>query len=244
MPRAAAAGVVVFALLYVLVIANPPPEVGRQLADDEHGLRIRRSELLPGDDPRRPHVRGAAVHRGERVLAHLRAHAGREHGPRGLLPPRRLHRVRSAAADDGLRALLVRAGGEHVRVGGAVARRDGVHRRVRARRPAGPAALEPGPGSSPGAHHDRRVGHRRRPGDRALPPHGSPWNAEVRRQRRDHLLAGVDNASSISTSGASTTRSRGSSSSRSESPLASCSGSGFRKRGQGWSSARASTTGR
>jgi hypothetical protein len=80
--RAAAAAVVVFALLYVLVIANPPPEVGGNWRTDEHGIRT--------DDPSSflttildgPDLRGAPVHRRERVLAHLRAHARREHGPR------------------------------------------------------------------------------------------------------------------------------------------------------------------
>ena len=39
------------------------------------------------------HLRRAPLHRRERLLAHLRAHARREHGPRRLLPPRRLHRA-------------------------------------------------------------------------------------------------------------------------------------------------------
>ena len=50
------------------------------------------------------HVRRAALHRRERLLAHLRADARRQHGARLVLPPRRLHRVRGPAADDGHRA--------------------------------------------------------------------------------------------------------------------------------------------
>ncbi len=102
MPRVAAAALVVFALLYVLVIASPPDEFGGgdwrttntgSAVDDPSSFL---TTLLDGIT-----FAGLLFIVGERVLAHLRAHARREHGARGLLPPRRLRRLRDPAVDDG-----------------------------------------------------------------------------------------------------------------------------------------------
>ena len=58
MPRAAAAALVVFAILYVLVIANPPAEFGGgDWRTTNYRLRDRRSELVHDDRARTADVR-------------------------------------------------------------------------------------------------------------------------------------------------------------------------------------------
>ena len=141
----------------------------RGLADDDVRVGARRPGLVPPDPARRGHVRRAPLHRRERLLADLRPDAGREHGPRVVLPPGRLHRLRGSAEDDGRGRLRDRGRRRlDLGVGAAGARRRRDRRRGRGRRPADVAPLEPGPGSPPGAAHDRGLGDRRRPGDRPL----------------------------------------------------------------------------
>ena len=133
--------------------------------------RGRRSAVRPRR-PERPHARRPLLHRRERLQPHLRAHAGRQHGARVVLPARRLHRLRGRAeplrrrgdirlhVDRGLRRLDPRA--RHRLVRG---------RRHRPRHAAALPALEPGPGAPPGADHDRDLGHHRRPDARPLRRH-------------------------------------------------------------------------
>ena len=165
----------------------------RGLADDHVRLGARRPRLVPPDPARRAHVRRPPVHRRERLLADLRPDAGGEHGPRVVLSAGRLHRVRGAAEDDGAGRLRDR-GRRRLDLGvgaaGADRRRDRL--RGRRRRPADVAPLEPGPGSPPGAAHDRGLGDRRRPGDRTLSEAGS--RPGRRRQRRQPHLARLDRA--------------------------------------------------
>ena len=210
-PLGVAAAAILFALLYVIVIANPSTGVARQLADDELRIGVRQPRRVRLHAARRAHVRRAAVHRRERLLAHLRAHAGGQHGPRLLLPPRRLHRLRDPAVDDRSGLLRPAERREHLGMGAAAARGDGRDRALRPGDAAAPAPLEPGPGSPAGAHHDRRLADRRRPGDRPLPAPRPRRHEGLRRERRRHRLARDGRTgSSTSTSGASSTRSRGS----------------------------------
>ena len=140
----------------------------------------------------RRHVRGAAVHRRERVLPHLRPDARRQHGARVVLPARRLHRLRDPAVDDrpGLPDREQRR--EHVGVGRAAAGRVRDRRRPGAGRAAARSALEPGAGPAAGADHDRRLRDPRRPGDRAFPTSRRRGHAETRWQRGAAQLARLD----------------------------------------------------
>ena len=72
-----------------------------------------RPEGLPHHAAERPDGGGAVLRRGERLHAHLRAHARRQHGPRRVLPARRLHRAAHPAQHGGRllrRRALQRAG--------------------------------------------------------------------------------------------------------------------------------------
>ena len=88
---------------------------------------------------------------------------------------------------------------------------------VRARRPAGVPALEPGPGPAPGADHDRDLGDRRRPGDRPLPAARPRSRGSAATPSASPGRAGRT-GSSTCTSGTSSTRSRACRCSASASP--------------------------
>ena len=81
---AVVAGIVALAFLTVWVFPR------RQRGDE------RLVHVHPHDDER-DHARGALLHRRERLHAHLRPHARRQHGARDVLPARRLHRADPAA---------------------------------------------------------------------------------------------------------------------------------------------------
>ena len=124
---------------------------------------------------------GALLRRRERLHAHLRPDARRQHGARRVLPVRRLRRAQ-AAAPHGRRGRLVRAD-ELAGQPDALDRAGDRRRRSSSPRmglvdAAALPALEPGPGPAPGADHDRDLDHPRRPDARAL-----------RRRRRGHRLA-------------------------------------------------------
>ena len=75
---------------------------------DELRLGGPRPEGLPHHGPQRRHRRGPLLRRRERLHAHLRPDARRQHGARRVLPARRLHRA-EAAARHGRPGRLVRA---------------------------------------------------------------------------------------------------------------------------------------
>ncbi|CAA9516172.1 MAG: High-affinity branched-chain amino acid transport system permease protein LivH, partial [uncultured Solirubrobacteraceae bacterium] len=128
----------------------------------------------------RDHRRGAVLRRGQRLHADLRPHARGEHGPRGVLPPRRLHRA-APPARHGRRRRGVRRlerPGRPGAVGAAAPGRRGGRGRRRPAHAATAAALEPGAGPAPGAHHDRHLDHPGRPDARG-----------VRRRRVGHHVA-------------------------------------------------------
>ena len=179
----------VFALLYVLVIA-PLSGVGGNWRTTNFGSAIDDPGSVSPHPAGRGHLRRAALHRGERLLAHLRPHARRQHGARLFLPPGGYiaYEVQQRMTGQGF---SVQLGGQHLGVGGPDHRGDGRGRAPRSPHAAAPPALEPGTGPAPGADHDCDLGDRRRPGDRAFPAE-RPRLRAVRGERCQPRVARLD----------------------------------------------------
>ena len=194
MPRVIVAGLVVFAALFIVFIANPPDENGvGSWRTTNNGSAI--------DDPGSfvANLLDAAtlagwlfiVASGFSLIFGLMRVVNMAHGAFYLLGGYIAYEVQQRMTG-GHSWLHPGRARQHVGVAGADGRRDGLHRRPWPRRPAGLLALEPGTGSPPGSDHDCDRGDHRRPGDRPLP--------EVRRipdgrwqPRHDHV-AGLDGA--------------------------------------------------
>ena len=168
-----------FALLWVLFLA---PTTGKFATSFGSAVHDPKDFLITV--PERGHGRRALLRRRERLHAHLRADAGRQHGPRRVLPARRLHRARSSSGPRSARAAPSASRATRsttLRVGLPAARGDGGHRRCSGCHAAVVPALEPGTGAAPGADHDRDLDHPRRPDARPF-----------RRRRGGHRVAGDD----------------------------------------------------
>ena len=173
-PRLAVGLVIAAALLYIVVIANPSPEVGGNWRTTTFGSAF--------DDWRsftRTLLNGLTfagllfiVASGFSLIFGLMRVVNMAHGSFYLLGGYIAYEVQQKMTGSGFSI----AGSdvntwEWVFPALVAASLIGV---VGPGRSAGVPALEPGPGAAAGADHDRDLGHHRRPGDRALQRRASP----------------------------------------------------------------------
>ena len=193
MPRAAAAALVVFVILYVLVIADPPDEFGVgnwRTTNTGSALDDPSTFLTTVLDGLTFAGLLFIVASGFSLIFGLMRVVNMAHGAFYLLGGYIAYEIQQRMTGSGFGLNPSEVSTLEWVVPWLVAMVCiGVFGLAR---PAAAAALEPGAGPASGADHDRRLGDRRRPGHRALPAHRARRHAAVRRERGQHLVAGLD----------------------------------------------------